>query len=132
MGFFLTLDLKLELGTSVSTLGGCAVCNLSGGRRTEKSDFFTGVYPWPLLRFLPIKLAVLEYNTLYKDTVFFREGWDFSPDITPLCKSSITNFKFIPRRLVHQRSPLLILFVGRQPFPSAVAPHRRPPLPYII
>ena len=40
MGFFLNLDLKLELGTSVSTLGGCAVCNLSGGTGTSGRIMF--------------------------------------------------------------------------------------------
>ena len=31
MGVFLPLDLKLELGPPLSTLGGCAVFNLGGG-----------------------------------------------------------------------------------------------------
>ena len=35
MGFFLPLDLKLELGPSVYTLGGCAVCTLGGGTGTS-------------------------------------------------------------------------------------------------
>ena len=40
MGVFLLLDLKLELGTSVSTLGGCAVCNLGGGTETSGRIMF--------------------------------------------------------------------------------------------
>ena len=35
MGVLLPLDIKLELGLSVSTLGGCAVCTLGVG--TEAS-----------------------------------------------------------------------------------------------
>ena len=35
MGVFLLLDLRLELGPSVSTLRGCAVCNLGGGTETS-------------------------------------------------------------------------------------------------
>ena len=35
MGVFLLLDIKLEPGPSVSTLGGCAVCTLGGGTGTS-------------------------------------------------------------------------------------------------
>ena len=35
MGFLLPLDIKLELGLSVSTLGGCSVCTLVGGTGTS-------------------------------------------------------------------------------------------------
>ena len=35
MGVFLHLDLRLELGPSVSTLGVCAVCTLGGGTGTS-------------------------------------------------------------------------------------------------
>ena len=35
IGFFLPLDIKLELGTSVSALRGCVDCTLDGGTRTS-------------------------------------------------------------------------------------------------
>ena len=40
MGFFLPLDLSLELVPSVSTLGGCTVCTLGGGTGTSGRIIF--------------------------------------------------------------------------------------------
>ena len=34
-GVFLPINIKLELGPTMSTLGGCAVCTLGGGTRTS-------------------------------------------------------------------------------------------------
>ena len=63
-GFLLPLDLNLELGTSVYTLGGCTFCTLGGGKGTSGRIMFGPIGDmwtlcWKLLENFPSSYSMI-------------------------------------------------------------------------